>query len=307
MADKAEKIESAAVLAVGAIEASAATDSAQVKPVIGSFIVTKYSNYIYLILNNDPNEKMAEDYLKETLPVIENYGLDLVVNCDRLTKLNQSWVQAIIATEKALAKNKKRIRLILVRDEIKAMINEKGLSRILPVKANVRDALLSLDLVSNKSLDVGFVNPFLEATLRVLKIQALIEASAGKIYIKKDVSELSGDISGVIGLVSDSFSGNVIITFPEKTFLTLMSKMHGEEYTSINKENADGASELTNMIFGQAKVTLNDQGYGIKTALPSLIIGKSHRFTSNKQELVVVVPFQSDLGSFFVEICLADN
>ena len=107
--------------------------------------------------------------------------------------------------------------------------------------------------------------------------------------------------------MSDSFSGNVIITFPEKTFLGLISKILRENYTAINKENADGAGELTNMIFGQAKITLNEQGYGIKTALPSLIIGKSHHITGSKQELVVVVPFECELGSFFVEICLSDN
>ena len=86
-----------------------------------------------------------------------------------------------------------------------------------------------------------------------------------------------------------------------------MSKMHGEEYTTINGENADGASEFTNMIFGYAKIILNEQGYGIKTALPSLIVGKSHRFPASKKEIVVVVPFESELGGFFVEICLSDN
>lgn len=271
------------------------------------YIVNEYNKYTILRLGGELNDAQAEQYLKEALPKIISSSFDLIINCEYLTKLSQSWLHALGATEQSIRKNNKGLRLILVRDDIKLLLVDKGLSRVLQVNTNLRDALLSLELVGKKSLDVGFINPFLDATLTVLKIQAQIGANAGKIYIRKDSSELSGDISGVIGLVSDSFSGNVIITFPEKTFLAMMSKMHGEEYTEINKENADGASELTNMIFGQAKITLNEQGYGIKTALPSLIVGKSHRFSGNKVELIVVVPFESELGNFFVEICLSDN
>lgn len=277
------------------------------KAIEDSYRIMKFNSYIILRLVGEPKETHTPQYLKEVLPDIEKSGLNLIVNCDELTSIGPSWLHALTLTEQSVRKNKKGLRLILVRREIKNILNSNGLSRILQVNTNLRDALLNLEAINSKSLDVGFVNPFLEATLHVLKIQAQIEATSGKIYIKKDTSEMSGDISGVIGLVSDSYNGNVIITFPEKTFLSLMSKMHGEDYVTINKENADGASELTNMIFGQAKLTLNEQGYGIRTALPSLIIGKNHRFASAKQGLIVVVPFESDLGSFFVEICLSDN
>lgn len=270
-------------------------------------IMTKQSNYVMVKLIGDLNDAEAENYINEILPKVLEANFDLIVNCDLLTKLSPSWIRAFVLTEQGIRKIKKSVRLILVTDAIKDLFNDRGLARTLIITNNLRDAVLSLGLVNKKSLDVGFVNPFLEATLNVLKIQFQSEARAGKIYIKKDVSEMSGDISGVIGLISSSFSGNVIITFPEKTFLSIMSKMHGEDYSEISKENADGASELSNMIFGQAKVILNEQGYGIKTALPSVIIGKNHRFSANKQELIVVVPFESDMGGFFVELCLLDN
>lgn len=272
-----------------------------------SFEVTVYSNYVILRLIGDLSEDQAEEYINQALPKVMGSNFDLIINCEFLNKLSPAWLRALALTEQSIRKNQKKLRLIRVRDAIKILLVDKGLARILQINADLRDALLDLGLISKKSLNVGFVNPFLEATIYVLKVQAQIEAKPGKIYVKKDTSELSGDISGVIGLVSDSFSGNVIITFPEKMFLALMSKILRENFTTINKENADGAGELTNMIFGQAKITLNEQGYGIKTALPSLIVGKSHHFTGTKQELVVVVPFESDIGDFFVEICLSDN
>lgn len=155
-------------------------------------------------------------------------------------------------------------------------------------------------------IDINFVNPFLHATLNVLKVQASIEATPGKPYLKKEGAVMSGDVSGVIGIVSETFNGSVVITFPEATFLKVMSGMLGEEITTLNKDITDGAGEITNMIFGQAKVTLNDRGYGIKMALPTVVTGKGHTLSALSKGPTVVVPFTSPAGDFFVEICLSE-
>ena len=155
-------------------------------------------------------------------------------------------------------------------------------------------------------IDINFVNPFLHATLNTLKVQASIEATPGKPYLKKDDITMSGDVSGVIGIVSETFNGSVVISFPESTFLKVMSGMLGEEITTLSKDILDGAGEITNMIFGQAKVTLNDRGYGIKMALPTVVSGKGHTLSALSKGPIVVVPFTSPVGNFFVEICLSE-
>lgn len=156
-------------------------------------------------------------------------------------------------------------------------------------------------------IDINFVNPFLAATLNVIKVQANITAEPGKVYLKKPEDDLKGDVSGVIGIVSEAFNGSVVISFPEKTFLKVMSNMLGEEYTVLSKDILDGAGEITNMIFGQAKVTLNDRGYGIKVALPQVISGKGHSLTTpSAKGPTVVIPFTSEAGDFFVEISVSE-
>ena len=277
------------------------------KPFSESVILAKYGNYINLRLIGELTDAQAALFVSNTLPEILAANLNLVINCNYLTKLSPAWLPALTLADKSIRKINFELRFILLKTEIRKTFEIQGLWQLSSLSTNLREALLSLKLIRSKSLDVGFINPFLDATLHVLGVQAKIAARAGKLFLKKDFSELSGDISGVIGLVSDSFTGNVIISFPEKTFLGLISKMFLVDCTSINSENADGAAELSNMIFGQAKLSLNEQGYGIKTALPSLIIGKSHRISVNKQELTVVVPFESDIGNFYVEISVADN
>ena len=156
-----------------------------------------------------------------------------------------------------------------------------------------------------RSISVELINPFLIATANVLKLQAATEAVSGKAFRKEHGDKLFGDISGVIGIFTDSFSGSVVISFPEKTFLTVMSRMLGEEFKVMTPDIQDGASELTNIIFGSAKVVLNQKGFKIQTALPSVIVGSGHTILTTNRGPRVAIPFTSDAGEFFVEICLS--
>lgn len=270
------------------------------------FSMTKHTNYTLVKLSGDLKDASADSFSKEILPEILKTGFDVIINCSSVTNLSRGWLRALTATEKQVRESKKGLRLVRVSTAVQAIFLSQGLSRIFKPSNDLRDALLSLGLVSKAALDVGFINPFLSATIDVLKVLVGTEARAGAIFMKKN-PDFTGDISGVIGLVSESFNGNVTITFPEKTFVAFMSKIHGETYTAISPEIADGAGEISNMIFGQAKIVLNEQGYAIKTALPSVILGKGHRFSSGAQGLTVVVPFESTAGNFFVEICILDN
>lgn len=156
-----------------------------------------------------------------------------------------------------------------------------------------------------KKLDVNFVNPFLEATMKTLETQCSTKAVPGQIFMKTRGDKFSGDISGVIGLVTDVFTGSVVISFPATTFLPIMTRMLGEECTEINDMIRDGAGELTNIIFGQAKIVLNKQGFGIKTALPSVIAGADHSVVPMTNGPRIAVPFETDVGPFSIEICLS--
>lgn len=155
------------------------------------------------------------------------------------------------------------------------------------------------------SLDVNFINPFLEATMKTLETQASTIAKPGQVFKKGRGDAYSGDISGVIGLVSAAFTGSVVISFPADTFLKILSRMLGEECTEINEMTRDGAGELTNIIFGQAKIVLNKAGFGINTALPSVIAGADHSVVPMTNGPRVAIPFETDVGPFIVEICLS--
>ena len=245
-------------------------------------------------------------HFEQDIVTFTNTTNHVLINCEQIVALPKDWARAFSRLQQQLSKNNCHLKLIHVNHAALGDIKRGGLDSFFKISKDANEALKEFGITIKRSLDTNFINPFLNATLHVLKVQAQTEATAGQIYKKKSSDKFVGDVSGIIGIVSDSFNGSVVISFPEKTFLKIISSMLSEEFTKLNKEIIDGAGEITNMIFGQAKIVLNEKGYGIKTAIPSVVTGKDHTLSAMTRGPVMVIPFESNMGSFFVEICLSN-
>ena len=261
-------------------------------------------SFFYLKLNQEsltiPNGKSFLALMEEKLS-----SKNFILDCEDVSFFPTEWTRLFVSLQNILKKNEKKLQIINVGISLTKEMKSSGVFDSFSVSKNLKEAKEKIGIQNKRKLDVNFIEPFIQATMNVLKIQAQVESMAGKMQIKKDNDHLTGDVSGVIGIVSDSFNGSVVITFPEKTFLRTMSNMLGEDFLKMEKDLLDGASEITNMIFGQAKIVLNEKGYGIKMALPSVIHGKNHSHVSTSKGDTIVVPFSSNIGDFFIEISLA--
>jgi len=244
----------------------------------------------------------TKSFESEINGIVSDPAEHVVVNCQHIPCMSSPWVRALVNLNGRLQDAKMQLRMICVEPRLELFLKSEGVNDLLKCASSLREALILFGITKKKAIDIEFINPFLHATTLVLKRQAETDAVAGKPFTKLD-QKYNGDVSGVIGLVSDSFSGSVVISFPEKTFLAIMSKMLGEKYEKLVPELTDGAAELLNIIFGQAKVSLNAKGYAIKTALPSVVIGSNHTVHTKTSGPTVVVPFDSEAGIFYVEIC----
>ncbi len=152
-------------------------------------------------------------------------------------------------------------------------------------------------------LDVQFFKPFIDGTRHTLKVQCSIEIKHGKPFFKAQAPQsMTIDIAGVLGLTSPAFRGSVSLCFPKAVFLDVMSKMLGDTFTDITDEMADGAAELLNIIFGQAKRVLNEQGYALEKAIPTVIRGTNIQTRQLSEAPTVILPFSTDAGEFYIEI-----
>jgi len=145
------------------------------------------------------------------------------------------------------------------------------------------------------------INPFLEATVSVLKTMASVEPNPGKPYIKKGVSAI-GDVSGVVGISGDT-EGSLCITFTRGCILFIISRMLGEEQKEINDEVKDAVGELTNMISGDSRRRLEEMGHHFLGAIPSVISGQNHEIKHITKGPILSIPFSTQAGPFTVEVC----
>lgn len=151
-------------------------------------------------------------------------------------------------------------------------------------------------------MNVEFINPFIAALVNVLKTMAQTELTPGK--PKKKTEEIaSGDVSGLIGMVGDKVKGSLSITFDESLALEIMNRMLGEKPDSIDTEVTDMVGEITNMICGGAKSELADKGYDFGMATPIVVAGKNHTINHQVDGPKMILPFTSDIGNAYLEIC----
>lgn len=155
----------------------------------------------------------------------------------------------------------------------------------------------------SQKMDVKFFKPFVEGTIKTLLVQCSLESKPGRPFYKKDEkSEPQYEIAGIIGLTCTAFTGSISLCFPKEVFLAVIGGMLGETYEEITEEMEDGAAELMNIIFGQAKRVLNAEGYDIVKAIPTVIRGDSIVTRHLTSSPTIVLPFDTKAGGFRIEI-----
>lgn len=151
-------------------------------------------------------------------------------------------------------------------------------------------------------MDVKFINPFLYGTLEVLEKMAFIKPVAGKPYVKTN-DTARGDVSGIIGMTGDAV-GSLALSFSEECIIYITNNMLGENHTEMNKEVLDTAGELTNIISGAARKLMEKDDLKVFAAIPTIVYGKSHMVRHIISGPSIVLPFQTEKGTFVIDVCL---
>ena len=75
-----------------------------------------------------------------------------------------------------------------------------------------------------------------------------------------------------------------------------------EECTELDQMVLDTAGEITNIVTGQAKAKLMDNGYSFDMAQPSTYTEASYSDITLVGSRRIIVPFHIDAGNFFVDL-----
>ena len=269
-----------------------------------AFEFVSQDEYMILKLKGDCNGGDRPSIDEEFEKRLKGTGMKfLVVQCSECGEMNTQFLRNLAQIYRQLKAINGKLCLIHANEAIQEAIRKNGLDRLLITKMSLKGALVEFGLSKARDFDVNFINPFINATQRTLKIQGQMDAKPAKAFLKKPTDPmLLGDISGIIGITSETFNGTLAISFPEKVFLKLASGMLAQPYTSITNEIVDLAGEFSNIILGQAKIELNALGYKIQQAIPSCVWGKDHKIKHFGGGACIVVPFETPEGVFHVEI-----
>jgi len=268
------------------------------------FEIVKQNDHLMVKLTGDCNEEekpsLSEVFDKEQ----KESGLKLlIVQCVDCGYISGNFLRELLAVYKTLKSVNGQMRLVGANESIQGFLKTNGVDRVLINKVSLRGALADFGLIKLKDIDVNFINPFLNATVKVFKIQCFIELKAQKPFLKSRADPpLLGDVSGIISITSETFAGTLAISMPEKIFVQIVKNMLDEDAPGITESNVDLVGELANMILGQAKVELGTLGYRVEMALPSCVWGKEHKIKHFGSGKCMVLPFETEWGIIYSEI-----
>lgn len=155
-----------------------------------------------------------------------------------------------------------------------------------------RDKITSLNDYITKAAEktlTTMITPVLE--------KKSIELAKGDQKIPSDIIGKI-DISGVIedSGVETAFSGEMLLLFDKNSYLKIASAMLMEEYQEINDENDDVASELANMIAGNAKGDASEIGITLSMSSPETRISSQNNFNIKDGNINSALKIKTDCG-----------
>lgn len=150
-----------------------------------------------------------------------------------------------------------------------------------------------------QTINPKLIVPFVNSVRNVFATMVHTTTTVERPHIK-DIPAPMYDISAIIGFSGDIL-GSVVVSFQQQAAIKLVEAFCGVHMEVTSPDFADAVGELANMIAGNAK---KDLGCNASISIPSVIIGHGHTIARLKDVPCVIVPCNTPMGGFAVEISI---
>ncbi len=141
----------------------------------------------------------------------------------------------------------------------------------------------------------------IESTREIFLSMIMMEVVASSELITES-SIHEDSITGLIGLAG-THKGVLAIHMPNKVAIAVTSSFLGMEVEEINEDVEDAIGELANILGGNVKAFLSENGRDISLSLPSTITGEKYNFQmASEDDERTIVCFESESGRFHIEL-----
>ncbi|KPU43738.1 CheY-P phosphatase CheX [Oxobacter pfennigii] len=135
-------------------------------------------------------------------------------------------------------------------------------------------------------MKVENINPFIQASVSILKALCNVDVSLGKVYVKNHPYQAE-QINIIVGVVGD-IKGQVCFELSKDTAKNIASAMMGGMMIAeLDEISKSAISEMGNMIMGNACSVFGDKSVHIDITPPYLMTGENIEI-SNKLPTVAI-------------------
>ncbi len=225
---------------------------------------------------------------------------NLVIDFSGVTEISNCFYKSVLQLKAALKRDSKCLSSINLSPGLLHQLHDDGVNQAFhPIEKVGNGPCASKH--KTPELNVEFLNPFLSAIMKTFEVQCHMPVKVLKPQPKKGpIADIA--LAGVLSLISNGFSGSIVLSFPKDVFLKIYENMFNEVHAEITHELEDAAAELLNIIYGQAKTDLNQKGYNFQKALPTVLAGEKITVHQSGIKPAVVLPVECAPGIFYVEI-----
>lgn len=142
----------------------------------------------------------------------------------------------------------------------------------------------------------------IESAKEIFSSMVMMEIAVNGDLTTKSMA-LHESISGVIGLAG-THKGVLAIHIPNTVAMAITSAFLGMDVEAMNEDVEDAVGELANMLGGNVKSILSENGRDISLSLPSTITGQDYDFQPTKEAERIIIPFICDAGEFAIDLQL---
>lgn len=153
-------------------------------------------------------------------------------------------------------------------------------------------------------MNVAYINPFIESTLRSLDMMAGIAAEKTGLSVKEDLIT-TFDISSIIGITGE-VTGSIIISVPSVLACKIASNMLMEEIKELDQRVEDAIGEIGNIVVGDARRILIQDGHQLNISVPTVVMGTGHKISRSGHIPCIAIPFKTPYGEFEVNVGLKE-
>ncbi|AFG37913.1 chemotaxis protein CheX [Spirochaeta africana] len=152
-------------------------------------------------------------------------------------------------------------------------------------------------------MSIQYIQPFVEAALRVFEDFFGEAPLPGKPYLFHRDEHHRWDLSALIGIGGES-RGVVAVMMTGELAVNLTNILTGGQSTEVTDDAADAIGEVVNIIAGNAKKGLEE--YVLTISLPSIICGSVHNISWPSNIPIIAVPCETSHGEFVLAVGLED-